>query len=96
MGIISKEIKAKLHKTFKQSLPVCDLRVVFKISTGLKNYFNFKDKIKRDLLFLIIYNFQIKRHYRTQTTEQNDVSPIIRKYVKKDSLKSAVRDHTLF
>ena len=45
-GIISKEIKVKLHKTFEQSLPVCDLRVKFIISSDIKNYFNFKDKIK--------------------------------------------------
>ena len=46
MGMISTELKVKLHKTFKQLLPACDLRVIFKVSLGMKNYFNFKDKIK--------------------------------------------------
>ena len=45
MGMISTELKVKLHKTFKQLLPACDLRVIFKVSLGMKNYFNFKDKI---------------------------------------------------
>ena len=32
MGIILTELKVKLHKTFKQLLPACDLRVIFKVS----------------------------------------------------------------
>ena len=46
MGMISTELKVKLHKTFKQLLPACDLRVIFKVSLHMKNYYNFKDKIK--------------------------------------------------
>ena len=46
MGMISTEFKVKLCKTFKQLLPACDLRVIFKVSLGMKINFNFKDKIK--------------------------------------------------
>ena len=46
MDMISTELKVKLHKTFKQLLPACDLRVIFKVSLGMKINFNFKDKIK--------------------------------------------------
>ena len=46
MGMISTELKVKLHKTFKQLLPASGLRVIFKVSLGMKNYFNFKNKIK--------------------------------------------------
>ena len=45
MGMILTELKVKLYKTFKQLLPACDLRVIFKVSLCMKNYFNFKDKI---------------------------------------------------
>ena len=45
-GHDSTELKVKLHKTLKQLLPVCDLRVIFKVSLRMNNYFNFKDKIK--------------------------------------------------
>ena len=31
MGIILTELKVKLHKTFKQLFPACDLRVIFKV-----------------------------------------------------------------
>ena len=61
MGMISTELKVKLHKTFKQLLPACDLRVIFKVSLCMKNYFNFKDKIKRELRSLLVYNFKRNR-----------------------------------
>ena len=57
IGMVSTEIKVKLHKTFKELLPACDLRVIFKVSLRMKNCFNFKDKIKQELRFLLVYNF---------------------------------------
>ena len=45
MGMISTELKVELYKTFKQLLQACDLRVIFKVSLHMKNYFNIKDKI---------------------------------------------------
>ena len=86
MCMISTELKVKLHKTFKQLLPACDLRVIFKVSLRMKNYFNFKDKIKQELRSLLVYNFKCnscnaeyigktKRHYRTRTSEHIGVSP---------------------
>ena len=43
IGMISIELKVKLHKTFKQLLPACDLSVVLKISSPIKSYCDFKD-----------------------------------------------------
>ena len=57
--MISTELKVKLHKTFKQLLPACDLRVIFKVSLRMKNYFSFKGKIRRELRSLLVYNFII-------------------------------------
>ena len=107
MGMTSTELKVKLHKTFKQLLPACDLRVIFKASLRMKNYFNFKDKIKRELRSLLVYNFKCnscnaeyigktKRHYRTRTSEHIGVSPLTGKCVKNNSQTSAVHDHMLF
>ena len=101
MGMISTELKVKLHKTFKQLLPACDLRVIFKVSLRMKNYFNFKDKIKRELRSLLVYNFKCnscnaeyigknKGHYRTRTSEYIGVSPLTGKCVKNSSQTSAV------
>ena len=58
MGMISTELKVKLHKRFKKLLSACDLTVIFKVSLRMKNYFNFKDKIKRELRSLLVYNFK--------------------------------------
>ena len=107
MGLISTELKVKLYKTFKQLLPACDLRVIFKVSLRMKNYFNFKGKIKRELRSLLVYNFKcnscnaehigkIKRHYRTRTSDHTGVSPLTGKCVKNNCQTSAVRDYMLF
>ena len=41
MGMISTELKVKLHKTFKQLLPACELRVIFKVSLSENCVFNY-------------------------------------------------------
>ena len=58
MGIISTELKVKLYKTIKRLLSACGLRVIFKIFLRMKNYFNFKEKTKRELRSLLVYNFK--------------------------------------
>ena len=107
LGMISTELKVKLPKTFKQLLPVCDLRVIFKVSLRMKNYFNFTDKIKPELRSLLAYNLKhsscnaeyigkTKRHYRTRTSEHIGVSPLTGKFVKNNSQTSAIHDHMFF
>ena len=88
-------------------LSACDLSVMIKISWHTKNYFTFKDKIKRELRSLLVYNFKCnscnaeyivktKRHYRMWTSEQIGVSPLTGKCVKNNSQTSAAHDHILF
>ena len=107
LGMISTELKVKLPKTFKQLLPVCDLRVIFKVSLRMKNYFNFTDKIKPELRSLLAYNLKhsscnaeyigkTKGHYRTRTSEHIGVSPLTGKFVKNNSQTSAIHDHMFF
>ena len=50
MDMISTERKVKWHKTFKQLVPACDLRVILNVFLLMKNYFNFKGKIKGELM----------------------------------------------
>ena len=106
-GIILTALKVKLHKTFKQLFPAFDLRVIFKVSLRMNNYFNFKEKIKLELRSLVVYKFKCntcnvefigktKRHYRTRTSEHIGVSPLTGKYVKNKFQTSAVHDHMLF
>ena len=105
--MILTELKVKLHKTFKQLLPACDLSVIFKVSLLMKNYFNFKEKIKQELRSLLVYSFKCnscnaecigktKRNYRTRTSEHIGVSPLNRKCVKNNFQTSVVHDHMLF
>ena len=88
-------------------LPAWDLEVISKVSLRMKNYFNFKDKIKRVLRSLLVYNFKCnsrdadyigktKRRYRMRTWEHIGVSPLTGKCVKNNSQTSAVHDHMLF
>ena len=73
MGIISTEYKVKLHETFKQLLPVCDLKVIFKISLRMKNYFNFKDKTKQELRSLLIYNLSVTAAMLNKSVKPNGI-----------------------
>ena len=60
--MISTELKVKLHKTFKQLLPACQLRVIFNVPLRMKNYFNFKGKIMQNgSNFIIIINIIISK-----------------------------------
>ena len=107
MGMISTELKAKLYETFKQLLPACDLKVIFKVYFRMKNCCSFKDQIKRELRSLLVYSFKCnssnaeyigktKGHYRTRTSEHICVSPLTGKCVKNNSQTSAVHNHMLF
>ena len=81
--------------------------MIFKIFSRLKNSFNFKDKIRRELRSLLVYKSKCNscnaeyigkttRHYRTRTSEHIAVSPLTGKCVKNNSQTSAVHDHMLF
>ena len=81
----STKLKVKLHEKFKQLLPACDLRVIFRISLRMKNYFNLKGKTKRELQPLLARNFncnscnaehirKTKPHFRMRNSEHISVS----------------------
>ena len=58
MDAISTERKVKLQKLFKKLLPPNNTRMIFKLSSRMKIYFSFKDKIKQELPYLLVYNFK--------------------------------------
>ena len=107
MGMISTGLKVKLHRTFKQLLPACDLRVIFKISLPWKIISTSKTKLSENYVFLSVYNFKCnscnaefisktKRDYRTWTSKRIDVLPLTGKCVKNNSQASSLHDHILF
>lgn len=58
-GTISTELNIKLPKTFKQLLQVCNLIVLFKITSHTNYCFNFKNEIKRELQSFLMYKFSL-------------------------------------
>ena len=58
LGKQSLELKHKLEKVFNNSLPFCNLRILFNSSRRLSNWFSFKDKIPKHLLSHNVYHFQ--------------------------------------
>ena len=57
LGKYSFEVKKKLHKLIKHSLPFCNIRITFKCQNRLSNYFRFKDRIPTSLLSHKVYFF---------------------------------------
>ena len=86
-------------------LPFCKVKIVFKISNPLKNYFSFKDVIPEPLRSCLIYIFtcgscnaayigKTFRHMKVRVTEHQLVSPRTGKHLK-GTLSTSVRDHML-
>ena len=61
LGTASLVLRSNLMKMLPKSFPYCKLRVVFKSSNRLSNYFNFKDKIPKSLLSGVVYRYQCDR-----------------------------------
>ena len=106
LGSNSSIIKTQLNKTFNQYLKFCKLRIVFKTSNRLSNYFRFKDNIPGPLRSCQIYKFSCGscnasyigktfRHMKVRVSEHMGVSPRTGKVVK-GTLSTSVRDHMLF
>ena len=105
--INSTRLEIKLHKTLKQLLPTCGLRVILKISSRMKYNLNFKDKLRRELRSSSIYKFKCnscdveyigntKWHYRTQSLEHIGVSSLTGTIYKSTSQTSVALDHLIF
>ena len=57
MGNMSALVKSGLARSLHKHLPFCKVRVVFKTSNRLRNYFSFKDVVPEPLRSCQIYNF---------------------------------------
>ena len=57
MGKMSALVKPGLIRSLHKRLPFCKVKIVFKISNCLKNYFSFKDIVPEPLRSCQIYNF---------------------------------------
>ena len=57
MGKMSALVKSGLARSLHKRLPFCKVKIIFKTSNHLKNYFSFKDVVPEPLRSCQIYNF---------------------------------------
>ena len=57
MGKMSALVKSGLARSLHKRLPFCKVKIAFKTSNRLKNYFSFKDVVCEPLRSCQIYNF---------------------------------------
>ena len=85
MGKMSALVKSGLARSLHKRLPFCKVKIVFKTSNCLKNYFSFKD-VAEPLRSCQIYNFtcgscnasyigKTFRHMEVRVSEHQGVSP---------------------
>ena len=102
MGKMSALVKSGLVRSLLKRLPFCKVKIVFKTSNRLKNYFSFKDVAPEPLRSCQIYNFtcgscnasyigKTFRHMKVRVSEHQGVLPRTRKHLK-GTLSTSVRD----
>ena len=106
LGKVSLDLRTQLKNSISKTLPFCKIRVIFKSSTRISNFFQFKDKMPYCLRSNVVYKFscgrcnatyygETCRHLSVRVGEHSGISPLTGKKLK--SKKSiAVKDHILF
>ena len=106
LGKLSLDLRTSLRNSISKNPPFCKIRVIFKSSTRITNFFQFKDKIPYCLRSNVVYKFLYGRcsatyygetcqHLSVRVGEHSGVLPLTGK--KSMSKKStAVKDHMLF
>ena len=105
LGISSFCLKTPLQKSINSNISFCKIKVIFKPSTRLANFFRFKDKIPLCLRSNIVYKFacgrcnatdygETCRHFKVRVSEHSGISPLTNKR-SKSKKSTAVKDHML-
>ena len=105
MGKISALVKSWLARSLHKRLPFCKVRIAFKTSNSLINYFSFKDIVPEPHCSCQIYNFtwgsyntsyigKTFTHMKIRVSEHQEVSPRTGKHLQ-GILSTTVRDHML-
>ena len=106
LGNLSLAIRTRLQNSINRNLPFCKIKVIFKSSTCLGNFFRFKDKVLFNLRSNVVYKFLCGRcnatyygetcqHLNIRFGEHSGVSPLTRKKSKAKKT-TAIKDHMLF
>ena len=105
MWKMSALVKSGLIRSLHKRLPFCKVKIVFKTSNRLKNYFSFKYVVPEPLRSCQLYNFtcgnskasyigKTFRHTKVRVLKHQGISPQTGKYLKR-TLSVFVRDHML-
>ena len=106
LGKLSPNLRTRLRNCISKKLSFCKIRVIFKSSTRISNFFQFKDKMPYCLRSDVVYKFacgrcnatyygETCRHLSTRIGEHSSISSLTGK--KSKSKKStAVKVHMLF
>ena len=106
LGKLSLDLRTCLPNTISKNLPFCKIRVVFKSSTCISNFFQFKDKMPYCLHSNAVYKFSCGRcnatyygktcqHLSIRVGKHTGVSPLTGKN-SKSKKSTTVKDHMLF
>ena len=105
MGKMSVLVKSRLARSLHKRLPFCKVKIAFKTSNRLKNYFSFEDVVPEPLRSCQIYNVtcgscnasyigKTFRHMKVRVLEHQEISPRTGKRLK-GTWSTSVRDHML-
>ena len=105
MEKMSALVKSGLARSLHKRLPFGKVKIAFKTSNRLKNYFSFKDVVPEPLRFCQIYTFtcgscnasyigKTFRYMKVRVSELQGVSPRAGKHLKR-TLSISERDHML-
>ena len=106
LGNLSLAIRTRLQNSINRNLPFCKIKVIFKSTTRLGNFFRFKDKVPFTLRSNVVYKFSCGRcnatyygetchHLNIRVGEHSGVSPLTGKK-SKTKKTTAIKDHMLF
>ena len=106
LGNLSLAIRTRLQNSINRNLPFCKIKVIFKSTTRLGNFFRFKDKVPFNLRSNVVYKFscgrcnatyygETCRHLNIRVGEHSGVSPLTGKK-SKTKKTTAIKDHMLF
>ncbi len=88
VGVHSIHVRDRIVKLFRRVFPQCEVKVVFKCTKRLSNFFPFKDKIPHVLKSHVVYRFQCSscttasyvgktvRHIATRACEHAGISEL--------------------
>ena len=105
MGKQSLLLKKRLQQIIREQIPFCKINVVFSSKYKLGSFFNFKDKVPKNLKSLVLYKYTCSncnityigkstRHYQVRFSEHLGISKLTNKpYTFNSKTATTVGEH---